>query len=161
MRRKSNNRCWNIRKKDMVINKKSLILCIVFAYAFIMSAYANKPSWIYQLPSSTNSTYEYKITQAEAKTYDEAYSKALARAILETSWRLSGVTVKVNDDLGGIEQNVDQSLHTIAKEVRLYINKVDEYVDRPAGSMKVRLYILWQVPVDGNIKPSFEPLNNP
>lgn len=142
-----------------MVNKKHVFIWMLFAYALNTNAYANKPYWINQLPRPANPTYEYKITLGEAKNYDEAYSKALARAILETSWRLSGVTVKVNDDIGSIEQDVKQSLETISKEVRLYINKVDEYVDRPAGSMKVRLYVLWQVPVDGNIKPNFEPLN--
>lgn len=129
------------------------------AYVLVFCAYAGIPPWAYALPVSGNNTYDYKITYGEAKTYDEAYSKALARAILEISWKVSGVTVKVNDDLEKIEQDITHSLETISKEVRLHINKVCEYSDRPPGSMQVRVYILWQVPKDGYTVPVFEPYN--
>ncbi len=128
----------------------------LFACAFAMGAYANKPSWIYQTPISNNETYDYKVTIGEANTYDEAYTKALARAILETSWKVSGVTVKVNDDLTHIENDITQTLETISKEVRLHINKVCEYSDRPASSMRVRVYILWQVQADRYTTPKFD-----
>lgn len=131
----------------------------ILAYALFLSAYAGVPPWVYVLPASGNNTYDYKVTQAEAKTYDEAYSKALARAILESSWKVSGVTVKVNDDLETIEQDITQSLESISKEVRLRINKVCEYSDRPSGSMQIRVYILWQVPKNDYTVPVFEPYN--
>ena len=131
----------------------------ILTYALFLSAYAGLPPWVYTMPVPGNNTYDYKVTQGEAKTYDEAYSKALARALLETSWKVSGVTVKVNDDLGKIEQDITQSLETISKEVRLQINKVCEYSDRPQGSMQVRVYILWQVPKDGYTVPVFESYN--
>lgn len=130
---------------------------VILACALSLNAYAGVPPWMYSLPVSGNQTYDYKVTQGEAKTYDEAYSKALARAILETSWKVSGVTVKVNDDLGTIEQDITQSLETISKEVRLHINKVCEYTDRPTGTMHVRVYILWQIPRDRYTNPVFEP----
>lgn len=130
-----------------------------FAYVLFLSAYAGVPPWVYTLPVAGNNTYDYRMTQGEAKTYDEAYSKALARAILETSWKVSGVTVKINDDLEKIEQDIAHSLETISKEVRLHINKVCEYSDRPPGSMNVRVYILWQVPKNSYTNPQFEPYN--
>ncbi len=142
-----------------MVSKKHIFLWLLLAYAFTLSAYANKPVWIYQTPVSNNKTYDYKVTQAEARTYDEAYSKALARAILETSWKISGVTVKVNDEIGNIETGISKSLETITKEIRIHINKVCEYSDRPAGSMQVRVYILWQVPIDGYITPKFDQYN--
>lgn len=132
---------------------------VMFACALTLGAYANKPYWVYQTPTTKNSTYDYKVTVGEAKTYDEAYTKALARAILETSWKISGVTVKVNDDLSHIEKDITSSLETISKEVRLHINKVCEYSDRPAGSMRVRVYILWQVPIDDYTIPKFDQYN--
>lgn len=141
-----------------MLNKRFVILCLLVC-ALFQSVHANKPMWIYQTPVSNNKTYDYKVTQAEAKTYDEAYSKALARAILETSWKISGVTVKVNDEIGDIESGISKSLETITKEIRIHINKVCEYSDRPAGSMQVRVYILWQVPIDGYITPRFDQYN--
>lgn len=136
------------------------ILCwILLTYALVMGAYADRPSWTDRLPLSTNPTYSFKVTVGEAKTYDEAYSKALARAILETSWRISGVTVKVTDDLGSLEQDISRNLETISKEVRLQINKVCEYTEHPVGSMRVKLYVLWQMPNDGYVTPQFEPFN--
>ncbi len=140
----------------MASNHRRLWL-LLFACALMTGAYANKPSWIYQTPVSANHTYDYKVTLGEARTYDEAYTKALARAILETSWRISGVTVKVNDDLNHIEKDIMHSLETISKEVRLHINKVCEYTERPSGSMQYKVYILWQVPTDGYVIPQFDP----
>lgn len=132
---------------------------VLLACALCMGAYASKPFWVNQTPISKNATYSYKVTTGEAKTYDEAYTKALARAILETSWRISGVTVKVNDDLGNIENDITRSLETISKEVRIHINKACEYSDHPSGSMHVRVYILWQVPVDSYTTPIFDQYN--
>ena len=129
---------------------------VLLACATCLCAYANKPVWLNQLPTAHNKTYVYKVTIGEAKTYDEAYSQSLARVILETSWKISGVTVRVNDDLGQIEHNITQSLETISKEVRLHINKVCEYSERPSGSMRIRVYILWQVPIDGYTTPNFD-----
>lgn len=142
-----------------MVNNLNKVVWFIIACVLSLSAHANKPAWIYQTPLSDNNTYDYKVTIGEAKTYDEAYSKALARAILETSWKVSGVTVKVNDDLNKIEQNITQSLETISKEVRLHINKVCEYSDSPTGSMQVRVYILWQVPIDGYTTPKFDNYN--
>ena len=142
-----------------MLNNHHRLLTVLFACALCLGAYANKPYWVHQTPISPNSTYDYKVTIGEAKTYDEAYTKALARAILETSWKISGVTVKVNDDLNHIENDITRSLETISKEVRLHINKACEYSDRPAGSMQVRVYILWQVPVDEYTTPKFDQYN--
>ena len=141
-----------------MVNKKRIFLLVMFACT-LHGVYANKPAWISNLPIPTNKTYGYKVTHAEAKTYDEAYSKALARAILETSWKITGVTVKVNDDLGNVEQNITKSLKTITKEVRIHINKVCEYSDRPTSSMQIHVYILWQIPIDGYTTPKFEQYN--
>lgn len=139
--------------------RKRILCGLLLACALATGAYADNPSWLKQAPLSANPTYSYKVTIGEAKTYDEAYSKALARAILETSWKISGVTVKVNDDMGHIEKDITHSLETISKEVRLHLNKVCEYTERPAGSMRIKLYILWQVPNDGYVTPQFEPFN--
>ena len=142
-----------------MVNNLHRLWIILFACTLSTGMCANKPIWISQTPISQNKTYDYKVTTGEAKTYDEAYTKALARAILETSWKVSGVTVKVNDDLSHIENDITRSLETISKEVRLHINKACEYSDRPAGSMQVRVYILWQVPVDGYMTPKFDQYN--
>lgn len=140
-------------------NNLCRLWAVLFACVLSMGAHANMPNWVNQTPVSQNKTYDYKVTTGESKTYDEAYTKALARAILETSWKISGVTVKVNDDLSHIEHDITQSLETISKEVRLHINKVCEYSERPAGSMQVRVHILWQVPVDGYTTPKFDQFN--
>lgn len=125
-----------------------------------LGAHAGKPSWIYTTPIHGNKTYCYKVTQGEAKTYDEAYTKSLARAILETSWKISGVTVRVNDNLKSVEQDITETLETISKEVRIHINKVCEYTESPPGSMKIRVYVLWQIPSDGQVKPQFDTYDN-
>lgn len=140
-----------------MVNKGISIVVLLFACALgISNAHAGKPKWVFTTPTPSNKSYCYKVTRGEAKTYDEAYTKALARAILETSWKISGVTVRVNDNLKTVEQNITESLETISKEVRIHINKICEYSENPSGSMKINVYLLWQVPSDGYTTPQFD-----
>lgn len=135
------------------IAKSILIICGVF----LMPAYGmalGMPFWVKHLPQAGNSTYYYRVTKAEGKTYEEAYTKAFSRAILESQWKL-GVKVKANDDEQTIEQSLMKDVTLKPSNMNLPMNKVCEYEQAsPRGG--IILYCLWQVACYGNVKAEFE-----
>lgn len=137
---------------------------IGFALMFVVLSAATasaqgRPSWLTQLPEAGNDSYYYRVTMAEARTYEKAYAKAFAMAILESSWKL-GVAVDTKADVQTLEQGILDNISVQQTQMVLPLNKVCEYVEQLNSSMNVRLYILWQVATDGSRKPQFEPFNN-
>ncbi len=113
------------------------------------------PYWVNQIPTPTNSTYYYRVTHAEGKTYEKAYAHAFAMAILESSWKM-GVAVDSKNDMATIEQGIIDSIEVRQHQSNIALNKVCEYQVKSATSDKVTLYILWQVAASGNITPRFD-----
>lgn len=112
------------------------------------------PSWIKHLPSAGNDTYYYRVTKAEGKTYEDAYTKAFSMAILESQWKL-GVRVTKNTDAQTIEETLKQELMLKNNGMNLPMNKVCEY-EQASPNGGIILYCLWQVAAYGNVKAEFE-----
>lgn len=127
--------------------------------AFLMSTSMwalGKPSWIKHLPQAGNDTYYYRVTKAEGKTYEDAYTKAFSMAILESQWKL-GVRVTKTTDAQTIEETLKQDLTLKNSSMNLPMNKVCEFEQassNPNGG--IILYCLWQVATYGNVKAEFE-----
>ena len=141
--------------------KKIALFFILVGFSFV-SAWAQsktRPSWLTNLPESNNDSYYYRVTMAEDRTYEKAYAKAFAMAILESSWKI-GVAVDTKADVQTLEKGVLDNINIQEKQLVLPLNKVCEYEEYPSKSMNVRLYILWQVASKGNVPPRFEPFNN-
>lgn len=121
---------------------------------------SEKPYWIKNLPQpkSSNSNFYYRVTFAEERTYDKAYAKAFARAILESSWKL-GVDVNMKDDVKTLENNIMENVNVAPTHMNLPMNKVCEYVELDKNTYKTKVYILWQVAKYGNVQPVFEDFN--
>lgn len=137
----------NIR---LVIIAIMVLLTPTFAWAL------GEPSWLKHLPKSSNDTYYYRVTKAEAQTYDEAYSKAFSMAILESQWKI-GVKVNKSDDIQTIEETLNSNLTLQSSNMKLPLNKVCEFEKAsPNISNGVVLYILWQVARYGNVKAEFD-----
>ncbi|MCQ2274783.1 MAG: hypothetical protein MJZ86_08330 [Bacteroidales bacterium] len=113
------------------------------------------PYWVNKVPEAGNSTYYYRVTHAEERNYEKAYTRAFAMAVLENAWKM-GVAVDSKNDLGSIEGNIADSISIRPHQSKIAINKVCEYVVKSVTSDKVTLYILWQVAAAGNIEPRFE-----
>ncbi|MBQ4507318.1 MAG: hypothetical protein II970_00240 [Paludibacteraceae bacterium] len=127
------------------------------ALTFLMPAFVwalGMPSWVKHLPKAGNDTYYYRVTKAEGKTYEEAYSRAFSMAILESQWKL-GVKVSKADDMQTVEQTVKQELNLKTGNMNLPMNKVCEY-ETASSDGGVLLYCLWQVATYGNVKAEFE-----
>lgn len=138
--------------------KKILIIVMSVVWAFNLSAQTivrQLPSWVTVMPKTPRrANFYYRVTCAEAPTYQEAYSKAFATAILESSWKL-GVAVDVNMDMKSLEQSISNSIDVINRQIRIPLNKVCEYSEEASTSMNIRVYVLWQVAQTGNSDPGF------
>ena len=90
--------------------KRELLAVILIGWAFIINAQPlGKPSWVIKRPTSSNSTFYYRVTVGEGINYDKAYANAFAKAILESSWRL-GMPVYSGDDLIALENGVYENI---------------------------------------------------
>lgn len=139
--------------------KRHLLTTICLVCATLAVAQQGRPSWLTQLPEPGNSSYYYRVTMAESRTYEKAYAKAFAMAILESSWKL-GVTVDTKADVQTLEHGILDNISVQQTQMVLPLNKVCEYEEQLNSSMNVRLYILWQVAAEANRKPEFETYNN-
>lgn len=128
-----------------------ILLCTLLSAGKLLAI--GVPYWVGQLPKSQNKTYYYRVTKAEGKTYEEAYTKAFSMAILESSWKL-GVIVDPTATEQTIEQTITSSLNIQNDVLVLPLNKVCEY-EMKTGN-KITLYVLWQVARYGNVEPRFE-----
>ena len=132
---------------------------IITIMALLLPAFAwaiGEPSWVKHLPQSNNDTYYYRVTKAEGKTYEEAYTKAFSMAILESQWKI-GVKVNKSDNLQTIEETLTSDLNLRSSNMNLPLNKVCEYEKASSTiSNGIVLYILWQVARYGNVKVEFE-----
>lgn len=95
----------------------------------------------------------------EGANYDKAYANAVAKAILESSWKL-GLPVNTEDDLKVIENGVLDNITINKSEMNLSMNKVCEYSERMKEKKGTRIYILWQVATSGNVRPLFDEFSN-
>lgn len=139
----------------MACNMKKALIFYVFI--FLMPSYGwalGIPTWVRHLPKANNETYYYRVTKAEGKNYEEAYTKAFSMAILESQWKL-GVKVTKADDAHTIEQILQQDLNLKSQNMNLPINKVCEY-EQANQTGGIILYCLWQVARYGNVKVEFE-----
>lgn len=135
--------------------KKNIVFTIYCAVAFCAAA-QYQPAWINQLPKPENDTYYFRVTHAEEETYEKAYVKAFAMAILESSWKM-GLPVDSKNDFATIEEGVESNLSIRSHTSNIPINKVCEYKQKNPSSGKVVLYVLWQVASSGNSKADFVP----
>lgn len=140
--------------------KRIILIVAVLICAGIVSAQTGeRPSWLLKTPQPGNGTYYYRVTHAEGQTYEKAYARAFAMAIMESSWKL-GVAVDKKNDVESLEKDITSNINVGNMTMRLPLNKVCEYQEKVSGSMNIRLYILWQVATYGNVPPQFEPYND-
>lgn len=142
------------------MKKLTLVLVMVFGWALTLSAQSNHyPSWVKNPPKPKRGNFYYRVTAAEGKDYENAYTKAFAMAIYESYSRLEGIAVSVNSSENDIENSVSESISTVSGQMRLPINKVCEYEESRTSSMGVKLYVLWQVADNALVDPQFEDFN--
>lgn len=138
--------------------RKLLLIIITLVCALSLGAQTNvsNPKWLKHLPiAPRNAMYYYRVTTAEARTYEQAYAKAFATAIQESRWKL-GVAVDINTNEEEQAQDIINNINVQPSQVRLQLNKVCEYIENSTINMNVRVSILWQVARYGNVDPQFD-----
>lgn len=134
----------------------SIIMTLVCAFSSEAQTNVSNPKWLKHLPiAPRNAMYYYRITTAEARTYDEAYAKAFERAIQESYWKL-GVAVDINTSEDKQAQDIVNNINVKPSQVRLKLNKVCEHIVKSTINMNVHVFILWQVACYGNVDPKFD-----
>lgn len=136
------------------MNRQRGLIIFIFLNCWFCAIAQSQPSWITHLPKPENPTYYYRVTQAEERTYEKAYARAFAMAILESSWKM-GVAVEARNDIAVIEKGITDSISIRQHTSKIPLNKVCEWHTKPVTSDKIKLYVLWQVAVAGNIEPDF------
>lgn len=137
---------------------KKVFVLPLFLLVAMWTMAQNVPYWVAKIPTATNETYYFRVTQAAEPTYEQAYARAFAMAIMESSWKM-GVAVDAKNDMTTIERGIADSLNVRSHSSNIAINKVCEYTERDVMSDKVRIYVLWQVAASGNINPQFDFFN--
>lgn len=120
------------------------------------------PSWVKELPKAKiGSHYYYRVTMAEAPTYDKAYASAFAKALMEAKWRL-GASVSFTDDIKSLEDSVTNGINVNEQSVKIPLNRVCDYWEevRTTRARYIRLYVLWQVAENGIVQPKFDEFND-
>lgn len=128
---------------------------LFFAVAFCtitMAKSQDLPAWIMKLPKAGNNTYVYMRESAVGNTELEARNQALAQVFQTASNRL-GQPVSSSAIYDAVQRGTD--LKVISQEFRIPINKVCEHKERLKDG-KVRVYVLCQVAVAGNISPVWD-----
>lgn len=151
----------------IILNMKKfvLLLAVMIGLPSVICAQTDRdmPHWITKLPSANpNKHYYYRVTMGEGDTYDKAYAKAFAKAVIEAKWKL-GVRVNVSDDMTALEGQVTEAINVQEQVMTIPINKVcDWWEDFYSSTSKkqVRLYVLWQIADDGRFEPKFEEYTN-
>lgn len=132
------------------------LLCIVVT----MAAQPGRtlPYWVKELPQAdANKHFYYRVTMAEAATYDKAYANAFAKAAMEAKWRL-GANVSFTDDIKSLENSVTEGVNVSQESINIPINKVCDFWEEVhvVKATFIRIYVLWQIAEDGVRKPQFE-----
>lgn len=136
------------RMKAMIFNKSiykmkwtktSLFLgCLLMMP--LLSIAQERPGWIYNKPTPSNSTYMYIMESASGKTELDARNQAIARVFQSNILRF-GQKVTTSEINAAVQQG--RSFEDIAILHQIPINKVCEYVEDQGGTYRV--YLLCQV----------------
>lgn len=141
------------------MKKYSLIAVLMGWVLFANAQPVGIPNWIVKRPTPSNSTYYYRVTMGEGINYDKAYANAFAKAILESSWKL-GMPVSSGGDLKAIENGIYDNITIGENQMKIAMNKVCEYSERLKEKTGMKVFILWQIAVAGNITPIFDEFND-
>ncbi len=133
---------------------KQIIFTIVFALIGLLSFAQEKPGWIYNKPTPTNSSYLYVVESATGRTEDEARNKATAEVFRTTAMRI-GQPFNSGEINAALQSG--KGYNVIASQYNIPINKVCEYSENQSNEYKV--YILCQVAAAGNIMVQWSDFN--
>jgi hypothetical protein len=135
--------------------QKRLVFTIVFTIVTLTSFTQNKPNWIKNKPTPTNSTYRYVVEWATGESEIEARNFAIGEVFRSTAMRI-GQPFDSENIFNALQKGTDYSV--ISRQFNIPINKVCEYSEN--DGIHYRVYILCQVAEAGNITVYFDNFND-
>lgn len=127
----------------------------VLFLVFSISLVAAPPRWMRHMPKADNDTYRYVVESATATTEQAAYNKAmgliLQRSIMSLGLPYNSKQVEAAISTGNLESKI--------AEWKIPVNPVCRY-RQGLESGAVRVYVLCQVAVAGNIEVRFDEFRN-
>lgn len=129
------------------------LICLLGSLIFSCMG-QNRPQWI-QSPPRKAETYYYRVSSGVGLTEEAALKKALALAIVESSFAI-GVSVDINqlEKMDGNDLMIEAS-----KYVKIPINKVCQYTEELVTRRGYRVYVLCQVANNVHVIPDFKTFN--
>lgn len=134
--------------------QKRLVFTIVFTIITLTSFTQNKPNWIKNKPTPTNSTYRYVVEWATGESEIEARNFAIGEVFRSTAMRI-GQPFDSEIIFNALQKGTDYSV--ISRQFNIPINKVCEYSEN--DGTQYRVYILCQVAEAGNMVVYFDDFN--
>ena len=130
-------------------NHKLLLLLMLLIQTLFVAA-SPAPRWVNHKPSAQNETYRYVIESAVANSEDIARNKAMGLVLQQTIMSL-GLPFNSTQ----VEKAISTgSVESMTAEFKIPINRVCTYREKLKNG-GVRVYVLCQVAVAGNIQVQF------
>ena len=130
-----------------------VMVCVLLSMSVI--ALSAPPRWLRYLPKAGNDTYRYVVESATATSEDAAYNKAMG-LVLQHSIMSLGLPFNSKQ----VEQAISTgNLESKIAEWKIPVNPVCRY-RQGLESGGVRVYVLCQVAVAGNIEVLFDDFRN-
>lgn len=130
---------------------------LLLAYVVIcpLAADASVPRWVKHHPKSDNGTYRYVVESATAASEDAAYNKAMG-LVIQHSIMSIGLPFSSKD----VETAINTGkLHSMMAEWKIPVHMVCRFNQGLEGG-GVRVYVLCQVAIAGNIDVQFTDFSN-
>lgn len=125
-------------------------ILLIIALCFVSMLYAATPIWVSHKPNAKNNTYRYVVESAVSNSEEVARNKAMGLVLQQTIMSLglpfSSTQVETAIQTGRVE--------SMATEFKIPINRVCTYTKKQKNG-GVRVYVLCQVAVAGNIQVQF------
>lgn len=131
--------------------KKQIVFSFILLLLGLLSFAQEKPGWIYNKPTPTNSTYLYVVESATGLTELDARNQAFARVFQSTAMRI-GQPINSEEINRAVQSGTD--FNVISAQYNIPINKVCEYTEKQTAGYRV--YILCQVAKSGNVAVDFD-----
>ncbi len=141
--------------QKLLFSRLSQCMLCVCMLMFSLTTFAAPPRWIKHLPKADNDTYRYVVESATAASEDAAHNKAMG-LVIQHSIMSIGLPFNSRD----VETAINTGkLQSMVSEFKIPINEVCRY-RQPLEGGGVRVYVLFQVAVAGNIEVVFTEFNN-
>lgn len=133
---------------------KGIVSFIMLALCMfnMVIAQENRPGWLDNKPTASNSSFVYVVERGGGTTVNEAINNALVKVLRTTMMRI-GAVVSWDEVNSALQKGEDWG--SVAMKYNIPVNKVCEYVERKTEKGYI-VAVLCQVAKGGNVYPEFD-----